>query len=236
MQVKSMSELEEKSWVLSRIEYIVQNSIDDFKTSETMLEKLRAEEREKILGRRNNLFSILGVSLTVILALYSTEKIEDNLFLALLFLNIVVGSIVFIIGNLFLSSTTSAFIMMENQIVEGTTSMSLLSGYINLNSAKRQNLSIEFLLSFLMFCYYVGISELIKIKNNYEIVIEESYLTKFSTNTFVLARDDLELALKLSMKTVKGFVPHQDIPHIWYEPAKKIIDEYVENKNKTVKV
>jgi len=78
MQVRCMSELEEKSWVLSRIEYTIHNSLEDFKTSETRLEKLRTEEREKILGRRNNIFSILAVSLTVILALYSTEKIEDD--------------------------------------------------------------------------------------------------------------------------------------------------------------
>ena len=228
-----MSDIENKTWILSRIENNIDHSIEDFKSMEDKFEKIRSDEREKIFGKRNNIFSVLGVLLTIILALYSTEKIEDELFLWLLFSGIIIGAIIFIISNLFLKHTTSAFIFIENQMVESINNISKLSGFINLHSANRENLSDEFLQSFLFFSYFIGASELMKIKKGYKLASQVTCLTKFSKDTFILNYNDLENVIKPTLSKLEKFEPHQNIPRIWYEPAKKIIDEYVQNTQKS---
>ena len=111
---KSIQELEQIKWAVSRIDLYHKFMIDNIESSNRIFENAG----EKILRRVKDssiiVYSILGVALTVLFGINSTYTIAENNFYIYLSIIFGVGIITFIISNLILSFFDRAFSFLTN--------------------------------------------------------------------------------------------------------------------------
>jgi len=138
-----MTEIEEKQWIVSRLDVLHKTAFDELQMSKEAFAKERLEEIAVLTGRRNNFISGVVIFVTILIGLYETQWIDRGYFLALIIGDIIAGIFVFTIMNRLIRIVASAYVPIENSLVHAQEKLNHNYGFVIQRTKTLSSISVE---------------------------------------------------------------------------------------------
>lgn len=148
---KIMDELEEKKWLISRIDLYHKTMIDMLDNDLKKYEGYSDKRVSTAKSHRNNIFSILGVVLTVFLGFNSSYPVEQFLFFIIITVLGVIGFVVIIIYNSAIRLVEDFFSAFTEINTEGIRKLASSHGYFITRPAQLAQIHPDFVHNYYWF-------------------------------------------------------------------------------------
>jgi len=122
--------VDEKQWLISRLDTTIKVVFDEFQLSKDDFIKIREELVTKITNKRNYVLSSVVFVSVLLVALQQIEIIDTVCFLTILVLDLSIGLITFFIATKYIQSTSTAFIHIENSITSAQQTLNRYFGFV----------------------------------------------------------------------------------------------------------
>jgi len=144
-------ELEQKKWLISRIDMLHQTTIQELKAGSQKYENLGQKIIAISKTRRNYYLSALGIALTVLVGVNPIYNIDVNVFSFLLIGIFVLGIIIFGIYNWVISKVENIFNFLEDQILGELGNVSESHGFLITSMSIISNVTLQQAFNYLTF-------------------------------------------------------------------------------------
>ena len=146
-----MNELEEKKWLISRLDLLHHSIIEEFKVQSNRCEKFEQKITSSYVSMRNYCLSALGIFLTVFVGVNPIYNINMNIFSSILIGISVIGIIIFCIFSLIISKNKKVFDFFHVNFLEAISLYSFSHGFMITNMAILDNVTIKQALNYYTF-------------------------------------------------------------------------------------
>lgn len=136
-------DLEQKKWLISRIDLLHQTIIQELKSESSRYENLGQKILSTSKTRRNYYLSALGIALTVLVGVNPVYDIDVNLFSFLLIGIFVLGLIIFAIYSWAISKVEKIFNFLEDQILEELGNLAESQGFLITSMSILSNVTLQ---------------------------------------------------------------------------------------------
>lgn len=139
----SVSDIEQKKWLISRIDLLHQAIINELRAESSRYENLGQKILSASKTRRNYYLSALGIALTVLVGVNPIYNLDVNLFSFLLIGIFVLGLIIFAIYNWINSRVEKIFNFLEDQILEELANLAESQGFLITSMSVLSNVTLQ---------------------------------------------------------------------------------------------
>jgi len=209
--------MDEIEWTSSRLELFHGTLVDEIRTTEKRFSESGDLTLAATRGRRNNILSIFAITLTVILAIYSTKSIPDFWFLIGLSALAISSLITFIIFNKAMTDIAVAFSLVQGAFMEGEGQVNVSRGFVIGKTALLPLIDLNFLKNYFAFSSVLAIVMYVPViqaleksiemkwigKDLEKILIETMNQFKEQTKGLTLSLDDIDLTLGVHDTTLE---------------------------------
>lgn len=142
---------EEKQWLAKRIDALHEYQIKEIENNSRRFDKIGDSEIARLKGRRNNFFSVLGITLTVLLALNASSDFKYDYLVWGLGTIFILGIGNFILFVYYLRWTENLFVLVSNHFLESELIVNMSYGYTVSRSSVLSTVDFECLSQYLIF-------------------------------------------------------------------------------------
>lgn len=153
-----IDEIEEKKWLISRIDAYHELAREELGNDLKKCETEGDRAISKLRGRRNNILSVLGVILTVVLGINSTYPMGQILFFIILTSLGLIGLMVLILFNWLIRIIEDVFLSISEISTEHIGMLAKSHGFITTNVARLSNISLEYANNYFIFTVLLATS------------------------------------------------------------------------------
>lgn len=146
-----IDELEEKKWLISRIDLYHKTIIEEFQNTMSKYENAGKQAISKIQSHRRYALSGLGVFLTVLLGYSSVYHMEQWIFFSFLTGLGLSGLIVIIFFNWLIGIVENIFAKLTEIFTEDIGNLGFSHGYMITSMAKLSKISLQFIENYFVF-------------------------------------------------------------------------------------
>lgn len=161
----SASDIEQKKWLISRIDMLHQTLIQELKDESHRYENLGQKIISESKTRRNYYLSALGIALTVLVGVNPIYDIDVYLFSFLLIGIFILGLIIFAVYNWAISKVEKIFNFLDDQIYEQLGNLSESHGFLITSMSILSNVTLQQASNFQTFSILLYYSVMIHISN-----------------------------------------------------------------------
>lgn len=141
--LKFMSLVDESKWLINRIDTMSNALRDELTTGLSRYDEMGKNETKRLRGRRNNILTALGIGITIVLGIYTVDKLEESIFYSVLFGLLILGLGIYIFFNFFVLKMENFFVLLHNAILQSETQIAFSQGYFISQTANPQILTYE---------------------------------------------------------------------------------------------
>lgn len=134
---------EEKQWLAKRIESLHEIQLKEIENNAKRYEKVGKSEISRLKGRRNNIFSILGIALTIMFGLNVSPVFETNYLVLGVGIISILGISNFVLFAYYIRKIENLFILTANHFLESEMIVNISYGYTLTKTSYLSNIDFE---------------------------------------------------------------------------------------------
>lgn len=217
--------VDEKQWLISRLDTTIKAVFDEFQLSKDDFIKIREELVTKIINKRNYILSSVVFVSVLLVAFQQIEIINTVFFLTILVLDLSIGLITFFIATKYIQSRSTAFIRIENSIVSAQQTLNRYFGFVIKESLELVNVEMTTIREYSNFA--IVLSGLVyipfmnsMIQSSKSRLLDPYYKKLFSENAKEFENPIESTIIKFNT------INTQNLPQTTLQYANRVISEY----------
>jgi hypothetical protein len=193
----SNNELEQKKWLVSRIDNTAKLLHEELMVFEKRFDGISQKNYEQIISKRNEFWTALGAILSILVGL-NTNLAPVNILYILIGITLGSGVIVYFLANWIISKSMRVFDPIQDQLISAQDKMNQAYGFIISKTLKIIEVKIETLDNYHRFLYVLGVAVRVPIYLTFKKYREENQLDDIEKNELLKAEEDFRgLILKV---------------------------------------